>query len=211
MEAARTVTQIEELSQSRVRIVLDDAFSFALYKGEARACRLREGEEIGEAVYREIMEEILPGRAKKRAMNLLKARAYTEKQLSDKLKDGGYPEEIIKEALSYVTSFGYIDDKQYALDFIEYNKERKSRTVIRNDLLRKGISRGIIEEAWQENVSGNDRELEQEQIRGWMKKKNFTASEATYAEKQKFSAFLYRKGFQIDAIQTALSLDITSI
>lgn len=206
-----TVTKISEISKSRMQVMIDDEFAFVLYKGELRIYHLKEGEEISEDAYKEIMETVLPKRAKLRAMNLLKSRAYTEKQLEDKLNQGGYPEEIVKDAISYVTSFGYINDRQYAVDFIEYNKEVKSRTWIFNALMRKGIRKEIIEQAWEENAGKDGKSLEYEQIISWIKKKNFNADEATYEEMQKFCAFLYRKGFQADTIRRVLSLDITSI
>ena len=105
-----TVTRIEELSRSRCKIYLEDSFAFVLYKGELRSYGLKEGQEITEEAYRDIMENLLPRRAKLRAMNLLKNRSYTEKQLYDKLKAGDYPEEIIEQALDYVRSYHYIDD-----------------------------------------------------------------------------------------------------
>ena len=211
MSDTRIVMEITEISSSRVRILLDDGTGFVLYKGERRNYNLREGEQIGTEDYAEIMETVLPKRAKLRALNLLKARSYTQKALADKLRDGGYPAKILADAIAYAASFGYVDDRQYALDFVEYNKEKRSRTWIFNALQKKGVPKEIIEDAWQENASDEESELEREQILFWMRKKNFIASEATFAEKQKFCAFLYRKGFQIDAIQTALSLDIESI
>lgn len=206
-----TVTKITEVSKSRIQVMTDDESAFVLYKGELRTYQLKEGEEIPKDAYREIMETVLPRRAKLRAMNLLKTRAYTVKQLTDKLRDGGYLEKIVKQAIDYAASFGYLDDRQYALDYIEYHKENKSRTKIIHSLIQKGIPKEIIEETWEENAGEEGRCLEKEQILAWMKKKNFNPSDATYEEKQKFSAFLYRKGFQIDTIRCALSLDITSI
>lgn len=206
-----TVTKITEVTNSRVQISLDNEFAFVLYKGELRIYHLKEGEEISEEIYKEIMETLLPKRARLRAMNLLKSRAYTEKQLADKLRSGGYPEEIVKAAIEYVSSFGYLDDRQYAFDYIEYNKESKSKARIINSLMQKGIAKETIEEIWEENTGEDGKRLEMEQIIFWMKKKNFDPSESTYEEKQKFSAFLYRKGFQIDTIRCALLLDITSI
>lgn len=206
-----TVTKITEISKSKLKITIDEEFAFVLYKGELHHYRLQEGEEISDEVYSEIMEEILPKRAKLRAMNLLKARAYTEKQLTDKLREGGYPESIIEDAISYVISYGYLNDRFYAADYIEYNKEVRSRTQIFNALIQKGIPKEIVEEVWEENVQEEGIDLEQKQIFSWMKKKNFDPKKASYEEKQKFSAFLYRKGFQIDAIRCALLLDITSI
>jgi len=205
-----TVTKITEISRSRMQITIDEEFAFVLYKGELRLYHLQEGEEISEEVYHEITETVLPKRAKLRAMNLLKTKAYTVKQLTDKLKEGGYPDEIAKEAIDYVTSFGYLDDRMYASDYIEYHKEKKSRAKIFNSLMQKGISREIIADVWEENAGEEAKKLEQEQILSLMKKKNFDPSKATYEEKQKFSAFLYRKGFQIDTIRCALLLDITS-
>ena len=202
-----TVTKLTEISKSRVQIMIDNEFAFVLYKGELRIYHLREGEKIEEETYREIMQQLLPKRAKLRAMNLLKSRAYTRKQLYDKLKSSGYPQEAIEEALSYVSSFGYINDRQYACDFIEYNKERKSRTGICNTLMQKGIDKSVIEDAWEKMTAG-DGNLERDQVIAWVKKKNFNPDSATYEEKQKFCAFLYRKGFQIDTIRSVLSLDI---
>ena len=114
-----TVTKITEISKSKLKITIDEEFAFVLYKGELHHYRLQEGEEISDEVYSEIMEEILPKRAKLRAMNLLKARAYTVKQLTDKLREGGYPESIIEDAISYVISYGYLNDRFYAADYIE--------------------------------------------------------------------------------------------
>lgn len=205
------VTRLAEVSKSRMQVVIDEEFAFVLYKGELRLYHLKEGEEISKEAYEEIVEVLLPKRAKLRAMNLLKSKAYTVKQLTDKLKMGGYPEKIIKEAIAYVSSYGYLNDKQYALDYIEYRKESRGKTKIFNTLMQKGISKEVIEEAFEETVGDNAMDLEQKQILALLKKKNFDPKEAPFEEKQKIFAYLYRKGFQIDAIRYALSLDITAI
>ena len=144
-------------------------------------------------------------------MNLLKSRAYTAFQLREKLEAGGYPKKIIEEAIDYVASFGYVNDSQYAMDFIEYNKEKKSKNRIFMDLYKKGISKELIEEAWKDAVGEDRQELEKEQIIHWIKKKNFPLETASLREKQKMMAFLYRKGFTNELIRSVLLLDITTI
>lgn len=206
-----TVTKITEISKSRVQIITDEEFAFVLYKGELRIYQLQEGKEISSEIYLEITERLLPKRAKLRAMNLLKSRPYTTKQLTDKLIIGGYPKEIAEMAISYVASYGYLNDRQYTLDYIECYKESKSKKQITGLLLQKGIDKQLIAECWEENMVEDGRNLEKEQIISWMKKKKFDAPNSTFEEKQKFCAFLYRKGFQIDSIRSVLSLDITSI
>ena len=204
-----TVTNIKELSKSRVRIEIDHEFAFVLYKGELRLHKIEEGDEIEDAVYDRIMKDVLPKRAKLRAMNLLKNRTYTRTQLKDKLLQGGYPEQIADIAVDYVVSYRYVDDEQYVRDFIEYNREKKSRKRIQLDLMHKGISEQLFQDIWEE-IAGDDEEaIEREQIIYWMNKKHFCPQEATFEEKQKMMAFLYRKGFSINNIRSILSLDIT--
>ena len=95
------VTKLEELSKSRSKVFIEQEFAFVLYKGELRSYHICEGQEIAQEDYDEIVGKILPKRAKLRAMNLLKSREYTTKQLHDKLKEGCYPEDIIAQALDY--------------------------------------------------------------------------------------------------------------
>jgi len=205
------VTGITELDKSRSKIEIDYTFAFVLYKGELHIYGIEENCEIPEAVYYEIMHNVLPKRAKLRAMNLLKKRSYTKHALSEKLRQGGYPEQVICDALAYVESFHYIDDRQYALDYIEYNKGKKSSARIRQDLIQKGIEEGIIREIWEECAGEDAGNLDKEQILFWIKKKQFSPKTADFKEKQKMMAFLYRKGFKVEDIRSVLLLDITSI
>lgn len=206
-----TVTGIKEITKSRMKIDIDGAFAFVLYKGELRIFGIKENQELSEENYQKILIEVLPKRAKLRAMNLLKSRAYTAFQLREKLEAGGYPKKIIEEAIDYVASFGYVNDSQYAMDFIEYNKEKKSKNRIFMDLYKKGISKELIEEAWKDAVGEDRQELEKEQIIHWIQKKNFPLETASLREKQKMMAFLYRKGFTNELIRSVLLLDITTI
>ena len=206
-----TVTGIKEITKSRMKIDIDGEFAFVLYKGELRIYGIKENQELSEENYQKILIEVLPKRAKLRAMNLLKSRAYTAFQLREKLEAGGYPKKIIEEAIDYVASFGYVNDSQYAMDFIEYNKEKKSKNRIFMDLYKKGISKELIEEAWKDAVGEDRQELEKEQIIHWIQKKNFPLETASLREKQKMMAFLYRKGFTNELIRSVLLLDITTI
>ncbi len=205
------VTEIKEFTKDRLIIKLDEEFAFVLYKGELHTYGIKLNEEIAEENYLKITEEVLPKRAKLRAMNLLTKRTYTSYQLAQKLKTGGYSEQIIAEAIAYVASFGYINDEQYAVDYIEYNMNRKNRMRIFTDLQQKGISKDLCKSVWEQVAGDNTAELEKEQISQWLRKKNYSVETADYSEKQKMMASLYRKGFSMDVIRSVLSLDITPI
>ncbi len=62
------IMEIAELDKKRMRIVLEDRSSFALYKGEARQYGLQQGEELSEELFEEICEKVLVKRARKRAV-----------------------------------------------------------------------------------------------------------------------------------------------
>ncbi len=206
-----TVTKIEEFDKKRVKIYIDYEFAFVLYKGELRLYKLQENEKIEKEVFEEITLELLPKRAKLRSMNLLKAKTYTEKQLRDKLKQGEYTEKLIDEALEYVKSYGYINDYQYAKDFILYNLEVKTRKRIEIDLMKKGIDIKIIQEIYESMRENGEISDEISLAVKLLDKRKYNANTASIEEKRKVSAFLYRKGFSADTIRRALSLDITSI
>lgn len=198
------VTRIEECSKSRVKVYIDEEFAFVIYKGELRSHHIKEGEEIEEGSFRAIMEEVLPKRAKLRAMNLLKNREYTVRQLYDKLKAGGYPEEIIEEALLYVESFRYTDDLRYAVNFIRGHEASRSRRRIEQDLLGRGIDRVTLEQAWTEWELEGGSQNEEAMIWALLKKKGFDPQNAQREERQKMYGFLMRKGFSGEAVRRAV-------
>lgn len=199
-----TVTALTEASASKVKVYIDEQFAFVLYKGELRKYGVKEGRDIEPDVYKELFFKVLPKRAKLRCMNLLKARDYTREQLRLKLKQGGYPDAIIEEALAYVESYHYIDDLRYAEDFINGSHAHKSRRRIENDLRTKGVSPDTISKAWERWEDAGNEQNEEEQIKALLEKKHFDAGGADRKEIQRMYAFLARRGFDTDKIWRVL-------
>lgn len=199
------VTGIVPIDKKRSRIFLDEEPAFILYKGELRQLGINEGAEMREDTYGEITERILPKRAKLRAMNLLKSRTYTEKQLRDKLADGEYPEDIIDQAIEYVSSYNYINDSRYAEEYIRIHLADKSRMRIKHDLLAKGISSEIIVQAF-ESCSDEGFVIDElSQAEKLLKKRGYSkGQDADPKEWNRQYAFLARKGFPSEIIRKAL-------
>ncbi|MCI8358732.1 MAG: regulatory protein RecX [Lachnospiraceae bacterium] len=204
-----TITEITAVSRSRYKITLDEEIVFVLYGGELRRFHIKLNGELAKEDYEQIMREILPKRARLRCLNLLKTKDYTRKQLEDKLRQGGYPDEIIEDAIAYASSYGYVNDERYARNFIECHLQARSRRRIENDLAQKGIHRELIVRAFDELLEEGLEIDETAQIQKFLLKKNFNARTAGNKERQKMYGFLYRKGFRTDAISRALLLDIT--
>lgn len=187
-------------SGAKLKIYIDNEFAFVLYKGELKTYHICENKVISDSVYDSIMHELLPKRAKLRCMNLLKSRDYTEYQLRTKLKEGLYPESVIDEAICYVESYGYVDDLRYAKSYIYYAGSSKSVRKIETELIAKGITKKIIDKAYQECEESNDLVDEEHIIENYLVKKKYDSENATEEERRKIIGFLYRKGFPLDKI-----------
>lgn len=202
-----TVTEITDISKKQCRICVDGDLTFVLYKGELRQYGIAEGEELSGETCRKVLEELLPRRARLRAMNLLQHRNYTERQLRDKLLDGGYPERIADQAVEYVRSYHYIDDLRYAGDHLSAYAGRKSLRRMEQDLLQKGISRETLEQAvgsWREQDGGQD---ELQMARALLDKKHYDRSSCDRREQQRLYNFLAYRGFSGEVIRKALNMD----
>lgn len=193
------VTHIEEISKARVKVTFDQDLILTIYKGELKTFHIKEHETIVQEELDQLIQ-VLKKRAKLRCMNLLKSRDYTVHQLKSKLRDNGYPDEIIDCAIEYVASYGYVDDARYAHAYIESVSRTKSRRQIENDLVRKGLDKQIILSAFAQIMQEQDEDAEEELIRRYLVKKHYDRSSASYEERRKMIAFLYRKGFLLDKI-----------
>lgn len=187
-----TVTEIKAVTKQKFQIALDGQPAFVLYKGELSRYQIEKDKELPDEVYTELVEEVLTKRAKLRAMHLLQKMDRTRAELKKKLEQNGYPEKAVEAALSYVEAFHYIDDRRYAAQYIESQKMKKGRARIKMELLGKGVSSEIIQQAFEEEeeeCSAQDIILE------LLMKKRRSEAPMDEKEKQRLYGFFMRKGF----------------
>lgn len=186
------VTQIRPVTRQKYKIEVEGLPSFVLYKGEVSRYHIEKDKDLPLEIYRKILEEILIKRAKLRAMHLLEQGDRTKKGLEEKLIQNGYPPEAVEEALSYVESFHYIDDRRYAVNYIQNQSGKKGRTRIITELRNKGVSQEDIEYAIQETLEETD---VRETIRELILKKRREQGPVEEKERKKLYGFLMRRGF----------------
>ena len=201
----RIVTDIVEFDKKRCKVYLDGEFAFLLYKGELRDFSIKNGAEISDATYTEIVEGVLCKRCKLRAMNLLQKKDYTERQLRDKLSEGLYQPELIDDAIGYVKMYKYLDDDRYARDYITYYMSTRSKNRIIQDLITKGISKEKLMPIMDQLYLQEDGDIELEQVKALLEKKHYDQDMTDFKEKQKIMAFLMRRGFQMSTIKRAMN------
>lgn len=141
-------------------------------------------------------------RAKLRALHLLTAMDRTEANLREKL-EASYCEEAADAAIAYVKSFGYLDDERYVKVYIESKSRTKSRKQIEQELIfRKGLSKEMVQRGFENAQTADVSEV----IEKYMKKKGIIPGECNYEQKQKFFAYMMRKGFQIEDLKSVFDL-----
>lgn len=196
------IERVEEYGKGKVTVYLEDGSSFAMYRRELRHFDLEPGAELTSEQFETIHRDILMPRARKRAMHLLEQMDRTEAQLCEKLRQNGYPEDIVEDAIAYVKKFHYVDDLRYASNYVRCRSQSKSWRQLSLELMRKGISREIVEQALGEEYEEAD---ETAKIMRWVEKKHYDAGTADFKEKQKMYQFLMRKGFCSEDILRVIS------
>ena len=189
------------MTKQKYQIEVEGHSPFVLYKGEVFRYHIEKDREISPEIYREIIEEVLTKRAKLRALHLLEQGDRTKKDLEEKLLKNGYPPEAAEAALAYVESFHYIDDKRYALSYIQNQSGRKGRARIQMELRRKGVPQEYIDQAFQEMEEETDTEAV---IRELVQKKRRGQGPMDEKEKQRLYGFLLRRGFSTSDILCVL-------
>ncbi len=196
------ITDVQDMDKKRKKIYIDYEYAFFLYNSEIRKYNIVSGTELSEKVYHEINEELVAKRAKARALYILKGAQKTKKQLLDKLVAGGYSIYHAKLAVEYASSFGYIDDLQYARYFVDMSCKGRSRRDIEGRLYQRGIDKDIISQV----LSETDRD-EEGAIWQALRKKSVTMenlSELDFEQKNRLFGYLMRKGFSMDCINKVL-------
>ena len=196
------ITQMDSFGKDKLLITLDEEISFCLYQKEVHHLQLEPGAELTDTRYQEIRKEILIPRARKRTMYLLERMDRTEAQLREKLRQGRYPEDIIENAIAYVKGFHYVDDLRYAESYVRCYSQSKSRRLLYQELVGKGVPRDLIEQALEEEYETED---ESAKIVRWLEKKHYSAEEADPRQRQRMYQFLLRKGFRSGDIRKALN------
>ena len=200
----KTITKIKPIAKNMFHVYVEEQFAFSLYGSELFRYHLKEGSIVKEQDYEMILRETILPRAKKKALRLLEDMDRTRGELKDRLKRSGFPEEIIKETLDYVDSFGYLDDGRYACNYIFSKKTSKSRRQIEAHLYEKGLDTDIVSKAMDEVYS---REDAKKAIRHMADKRHYNPKDTSVKDRQKFYGYLARKGFTYDEICQALETD----
>lgn len=143
--------------------------------------------------------------AKKKAMHLLTVQDRTEAALREKLALSGFAPSEVEEALGYVKSYGYIDDRRVAENMIRSAMGSKSRQMIMKTLQDKGVDRETALLAWEE-VTAEEGPDEDELIRKAVRKRCPKGIPEDPGELRRLIGYLARRGFSYSDVRRILDV-----
>ena len=195
------ITEIKKIGRgNRYSIFIDGVFDGTLEAEILVKHKLKTGDEIDEEQWRQIKLENGKLSAFSRAVGYIEKSLKTQKQLQTYLKEKGFLQESIDDAVQKLKEYGYIDDKVYAENYIKTYKDKKGKIKLKFDLLSKGVAADVIEEALQEFVDEDEQYAACEKLL----KKYVKNKSQDIKLKSKAYAHLFSKGFSGDIISRAI-------
>jgi regulatory protein len=140
----------------------------------------------------------------KYAVKLLAQRPYSEKLLREKLRRFDYLPQEIESAIAELKQKRYLDDRQYAEDFVKMRISSRPRasSALVTELLSKGIGLALAKEVVDQLCTvGDEEKLARDLL---ARKQAQYASLEPHVRKRRLAALLARRGFRPDTIHRVL-------
>lgn len=195
------VTEIEAQKKNaqRVNVYIDNEFAFPCSLELVYKYGLAKGKEIQKENLKEIAEEDSFLKGKTCALRCIEKTYKSERQVMDKLILKGFEEQIIIRVIDFMKSYNFVDDERYVENYIKEKMRTSGRNKIKFALIKKGISKNIIEEKLEVLLSTDEKEvalmLGERKLITLMKSEN--DRNKLY---KKLSDFLVRSGYGYDIV-----------
>ena len=131
--------------KDRVNLYLDGEYYGSISALVAAAKRLEEGKEIDEKELANIIFESDKRNAFEYALGYISRYVCTEKKIAQKLYDKGYGKVVVEYTIEKLKSYNYIDDREYAVRYVEVNRGVKGTRRLRDELKQRGVASEYIE------------------------------------------------------------------
>ena len=147
-----------------------------------------------------------------RALNMLAAQARSQRDLRRRLIQKGEPEARVDAAIERLAAAGLVNDDSFARQFARSRVLGRgaSRRRVREELFRRGVAGSAADEAIDE-VYDDEQVDEGSLVEAAARKKLRTLGSVDHAtRKRRLYAFLARRGYDGEAIRSALAKVLTA-
>jgi regulatory protein len=195
-----TALKLQKRNKNRVNVYLDGEFAFGISR--IVAAWLHTGQELDDKKIAELKSQDDIEIALQRAMNFLSYRARSEQEIRKNLNKHGHTESVIDEIIERLIRGGLVDDKDFAVNWVENRSEFRPRgsQMLRLELRQKGIQDQVIAD-----VLG---ELDESHLAIKAARKQARRYESLDWQefRKKMNGFLARRGFHYGIISEVLPI-----
>ena len=186
--------------KTRCNIYVDGRFCLGLSLETTIKNRLKVGQTVSPERLSEIQLESEKNAAFDKALTHISATRKTEKQIREFLAKKGYLPAVCDFVVEKLLGYGFLNDGEYAEEYVGFAAVRKGSKLIRMELRQKGISETEIENA----LGTLDTESEVSSATAILQKymRGKTADRETLT---KAFRYLMGKGFDYEIARAALS------
>lgn len=191
---------VQEKDKNRCNVFVDNEYAFSLSVEIVMKYHLKKGAEIGENELNLIKEEDEFAFSLKRAINYISKSLKTKKEVKTYLKGKGFNDKAINYSIDKLVSYGYIDDYNYAKQYLENCKKTQGDKLSDYKLMLKGISKEIIAKV-REEVDNNS--FENARLLAEKKLKNKEKSKENILKTYRY---LVGRGFSYEEAEYAVAI-----
>lgn len=182
----------------------DDQYGFSVDEAILIENRLHKGMELSQDLIDELQQNDTFHKSYSLALNYLSFRMRTKKEMYDYLKDKEVDDHDIPDIMDKLINEGLLDDRQFTDAFVNtrISTSSKGPQLVKRELIQKGVSTQIAEEAMEKYTY----EIQYEKAIKWIEKRLRTTKRDSFRKQhQKMRANLMQKGFSTNIINDVLA------
>jgi len=147
MEKTITEIEIQKHNPNRLNVYLDDAFAFGVSRFVG--AWLKTGSVLSEEEIEQLVSRDAREKAFQKALHYISYHPRSEHEVTEKLTELGFSEALIADVIAELNEKNYINDQQFAENWIATRSESKPRSqrMFAYELRDKHISETIISQA----------------------------------------------------------------
>ncbi len=197
--AVITDIQLQKRTPGRYSVYLDNQYSFSLTDLELSGSSLRIGQKLTAAEAEAWHLQSVEGKAYNLALGYLSYRPRSQREMTDYLARKGYEVAVAEPVIKRLAEYGFIDDAAFAASWIANRQALKprSRRMLEQELLHKGIDRQVVAEALEELG-------DEAQTQALTRLIEARRRQERYRNPDTLMQYLARQGFRYDQIKKAL-------
>ncbi len=193
-----TALVVQKKNKERVNVFIEGTFTLAVSLNVALT--LKKGQFLSDEDIARLRAEDAITQAYHKALAYLSYRARSRHEVEAYLQKKAVPPEAIEAVVARLQQNNYLNDAEFGRAWVASRSRQnpKGRQALRYELQQKGLSRNDIEQALQDlDEEQLAWQAAQKQLSRWKK-----LDEPTF--RRKMHAYLARRGFAYDIIQTTV-------